>query len=263
MERTLDYTFAVCIILILFSLSMVCAKVTKLYLELKQPRRGNGGMTERRRAELDRLFRCVRATFIQAISYIMALFITVMPHFLLNVWPKLDDTYIHVVALVTYPLQGLFNFVIFVGAKVYHLRRTDSELSFKKALHEIIFKISFEDDAEAMVLSGTPSGIGARDSVQPSVESLKLPYGTCRSTGEGSRHCSNVRISMNESRDNSLSIGAWDDISWASQSDNGSRVNLSKGLSEAPSENLSHNLSRSTSHTENLHDGLSVAPSIS
>ena len=123
-------------------------------------------MTERRRAELDRLFRCVRATFIQAISYIMALFITVMPPFLLNVWPKLDDTYIHVVALVTYPLQGLFNFVIFVGAKVYHLRRTDSELSFKKALHEIIFKISFEDDAEAMVLSGTPSGIGARDSVQ-------------------------------------------------------------------------------------------------
>jgi len=68
---------------------------------------------------------------------------------------------------------------------------------------------------------------------------------------------------MNESRDNSLSIGAWDDISWASQSDNGSRVNLSKGLSEAPSENLSHNLSCSTSHTENLHDGLSVAPSIS
>jgi len=234
---------------------MVCVKVTKLYLAVRQSRYSHGRITEQQKANLDSHFCCMRATFIQAISYIVALFIITLPHLLAYSTTTSRYRVIRVLPSITTPLQGLFNLAIFVGAKVYHIRRADSEISIIDALREIMLKRLFEDDAEAEVLTGMPSARGARHSVPSSVSSSNLPSGLGRSTVDKIDDFSDDRLSTDKSKDISLSIGAWDDTSWISQSTKcrsgeisefGSRGSLPDGLSKAPSGDLSLNLSLST-----------------
>jgi len=142
------------IVVIIICLSMVCGKVTKLYLEWKKSKNddGTGGMTEEGRVDLDNRFRIVRATFIQAIAYILVLFITVLPPLVLLITPATFYATMTDVFNLAFPLQGFFNFLIFVGAKVYHYRRVESEVSISKALGLILFT-SFHD-AETLVFTG-------------------------------------------------------------------------------------------------------------
>lgn len=247
-----------CQMVVIFTcLSMVCFKVTSLYLALRKSRRSP--TTAQRETDLDNQYQCVRATFIQAISYIMVLLITTLPSLVVLFIPDKTNV-VHYMPSITLPLQGVFNFAIFVGAKVYYLRRTNLEISFIKALHEILFKTSFEDDAEAIILTGVPSAMGARDSILPSVLStnLSVPPGVV-----GSSKSEEATVDHPTSKSQSLtsSVGAWEDVSWISRSTQdhsarsnelsefGSRGNLPDGLSEAPSQELSRDLSLATRQT--------------
>lgn len=142
------------IVIIIICLSMVCGKVTKLYLTRRESKNdgGNGGITEEGRVDLDNRFRFVRATFIQAIAYILVLIITVFPPLLLLFTSVESHTIIISISMLAFPLQGFFNSLIFIGAKVYHYQRVEPEVSIWKALGLILFT-SFQD-AETLIFTG-------------------------------------------------------------------------------------------------------------
>jgi len=268
MESIIRFISGGLLVIMFISLSMVCVKVTKLYLGVRKSRRGHGRITEQQKANLDSHFCCMRATFIQAISYMLALLITILPSLFVMLTP-LPDSMLNYMPALTLPLQGLFNLAIFVGAKVYHLRRADSEVSLIKALREIMLKTSFEDDAEALVFTGMRSNMGARDSMPSSVTSSKPPSCYSRPTEEGKDSFNDEFLSTDQSRDISDSKSAWDDISWKSQSTKclSGKVSelglcLPDGLSEAPSgKDLSHDLSPRLSEapSEDLSQDLSLS----
>ena len=149
----------------------------------------------------------------------------------------------------------MFNLAIFVGAKVYHIWRADSEISIIEALREIMLKRLFDDDAEAEILTGMPSARGARHSLPSSVSPSNISSSLGRSTVDEIDDFSDDCLSTDKSQDISLSIGAWDDTSWISQytkyrlceiSEFGWRGSLPDGISKALPVDLSLNLSLST-----------------
>jgi hypothetical protein len=99
--------------------------------------------------------RNTKAVIIQAFSYISAFLLGVMPPLLLSVGAidnsgnsgetsmKISDS-LEKISLVFLPLQGFFNFIIFLSFKVYNHRRTNRDVSISRILGLLFCTTSHE-----------------------------------------------------------------------------------------------------------------------
>lgn len=246
MSYSLAIITAVKMIIIILSLSLVCAKVARLYWSVRRSR-DDGNMNEVQAINLKNHFSLVRATFIQAIAYILALFITIMAPFLLIFIPGSKNKFILTFDPILLPLQGMFNFFIFSSAKVYHLRKADSELSIVKALRLIMFKGSFEDDVEAVVLSGVSSALGRGGGIPSNLSYSSEPHNDDASEGKQNDFNDNISYAQESQEQRSSAYdSAWDNISWRSRSTINQTFENSEDLSRGLSRGLSDGLSSIT-----------------
>ena len=98
-------------------------------------------------------FHHTRAIVLQALAYVTALICTILPRIIAMATGK-SSIAIGRLHLALFPVQGVLNFLIFVGAKVYHIRCRDPTLSFPKVLRRILTSREYEDSAEAVLLLG-------------------------------------------------------------------------------------------------------------
>jgi len=141
----------VCIFVCLF---LTCRKVAATYANVRGLLSLDDLQSGRRYAEQLRQFSSLRATFLLSVSYIIAVFLTMLPP-LIALWqPPERAKHYYNIHYVIFPLQGFFNFLIFISGKICHHRRVDSEISVAKALCQIMCRGSYEVDAEAAVFSG-------------------------------------------------------------------------------------------------------------
>lgn len=80
-----------------------------------------------------------KAMVVQCIGYIIA---TVIPYsigFALNERAR-EVVILHKVYTVLRPSQGIFNFIVFFGQKIYDKHRLDATLTLKEAMKEVLFK---------------------------------------------------------------------------------------------------------------------------
>jgi hypothetical protein len=141
-------------ILIFFSLGMVIWKVIQTDRLISRLAnmcrdRGNGNMLKVLEKHTN-----TKAVVIQAISYIFAFLLGVVPPLLLSVGAvdtsgsseesiKTADIF-EKLTLVFLPLQGFFNFIIFVSFKVYNYRRVRRDVSISRVI-AILFCSSAHD----------------------------------------------------------------------------------------------------------------------
>jgi len=103
-----------------------------------------------------------KAIFVQAISYIIACF-------MVQIFPTLNfnsskqstlynnNTYA-LFSMIFFPLQGLYNFLIFVSHKVYTLRVADENITLIQALKKVL-----THDEEPIVIISRISAVSVRD----------------------------------------------------------------------------------------------------
>jgi len=213
-----EYTilFGIQIVTIFVCLSLACWKVSAFYMNVKRGLRTietilEGNVENEYSKRMD-TFRSMRATLIQSVSYFMALFITLTPA-LLSLWlPDSEKEIFYNFHMVVYPLQGFFNFLIFTGAKVYHHRRVDSTISFCKALCQILCSTSYENDAEAVVLSGILQSnfVNYREDTKEEEDVVS----------DGSRMPREFSRDNNSDKQHEREDSAWNDVSFQSKSTN-------------------------------------------
>jgi len=216
MMEYMRYLIMVILGTIFLSLALVCIKVAVVYS--REKRSANAQGRPENDAGLTCQFYWTRAIMLQALSYVIALFLTISPRYIEVLVNKKSDPFLTKLHLAIYPLQGVLNFLIFAGAKVYHIRRRESGLSLYAALQRILLSVSYEDTAEAVLLVG----ISMIDAEQGS----NIPL----------EHSDNSNSSITGEPKSEDS--GWKDVSWNSRSTTSASLN-SDAVSEYDNKRLS------------------------
>ena len=152
-------------------------------------------------AKLKKLRRETHIVLVQSFSYLMALTATlvtsIIPRHLSG--ERIDSYYLAVVTLL--PLQGFFDFLIFVGSKVVILRSVEPGLTIFGALNKVFCHRTF-DPILLSHLSFVRQDLDNRDDDDRDVE-LEDEFGIFN-PDESSRDVPSIELSVQEDRNQSL-----------------------------------------------------------
>ena len=118
-------------------------KLVKLYSDIYKFNRNNGpnGQDETRLNNSKKTFTVSKQTSIQAAAYVIALLLCQSGIFLRGSAPQLiqNNPALQIYHLITRPLQGFFNLVVFVGEKVHSHKKGRPEVSICRAIYQTVF----------------------------------------------------------------------------------------------------------------------------
>ena len=239
MKKSMSLLTIIIFTTMIFSLAIVCGKVAYLYIREKSAKRSNNNVNNQDASSTNHTYKYAWAVFLQASAYVLAIFVTCLPAFIELLTQK-DDELLQKLHLIFFPLQGFFNFLIFVGAKVNYLRNRRSELTLWMALQELFISKKFNDTQEAVVLTGISILVQRGGSASERESDNIVPHET--DDEERNRNVvSPEDPSLNESDSqgritSSVSQSEWD-VSWASRSSSEPQSLNSGGVSHYDTKN--------------------------
>jgi len=123
-------------------------RLLKLYYKVYNRDRITSGNERRQIKSVETRHQISKVIYIQALAYVFAFLITQVSVLVGTVRTRVgNNDWLKIYHLVFLPLQGLFNLVIFLGHKVYNIRRINPDISIVKAIG-----IVFQDRTEPLFI---------------------------------------------------------------------------------------------------------------
>ncbi len=134
------------IVIVLMGITVYCVyqneKLVKMYSDIYKFKRGNrtNDQDEIRLKNSKKTFKVSKETSIQAAAYVIALILSQSGIFLRGSAPQLiqKSSALQIYHLITRPLQGFFNLVVFVGERVHSHKEGHPDVSTCRAIYQIV-----------------------------------------------------------------------------------------------------------------------------
>jgi len=147
-------TFDIAIIVFVISMVMIAwfvrkhNRLLKVYYRVYNRDRISSGSERRQIKSVETRHQFAKAIYIQALAYVFACLICQGSVLMATVRMRVGfNDWLKIYHLVFFPLQGFFNLLIFLGHKVYNIRRIDSDISIVKAIGRV-----FQDRTEPLFI---------------------------------------------------------------------------------------------------------------
>jgi len=123
-------------------------RLLKLYYQQYNGDRISSGIERKQIKSVETRHQFAKAIYIQALAYVCACLICQSSILIATVRTRVGkNDWLKIYHLISYPLQGFFNLVIFVGHKVYNIRRINPDISIVKAIGRV-----FQDRNEPLFI---------------------------------------------------------------------------------------------------------------
>ena len=141
-EHLLTFVIGIDVTLIAIFLSLVFTRVVWMNLKLKW--NSSGLRRDPNYRDIVQNAHNTKVIFIQAFSYIIAFFSSAGVNIIHGVTGSMDPKFRRDMNVVFTPLQGFFNFIIFIGHKVYCFKQLHNDATIREILTDI-FLTRFSD----------------------------------------------------------------------------------------------------------------------
>jgi len=123
-------------------------RLLKVYYQVYNRDSISSGSERRQIKSVETRHQFAKAIYIQALAYVFACLICQGSVLMATVRMRVGfNDWLKIYHLVFFPLQGFFNLLIFLGHKVYNIRRIDSDISIVKAIGRV-----FQDRTEPLFI---------------------------------------------------------------------------------------------------------------